>query len=108
MDYFYRISLFSLSLSIFLSLSLTFSLYLSPYSILSVSIYVSLSLPDRPLEFPHSLIVYPELSFADSTMKPGPGAYSPENVLVNKSKLPSYSLGIRHSEYITPLIVEVD
>jgi len=44
----------------------------------------------------------------DSTMKPGPGAYSPENVLVNKSKLPSYSLGIRHSEYITPLIVEVD
>lgn len=44
----------------------------------------------------------------DSTMKPGPGAYSPEMVLVNNRRLPSYSLGIRHSEYITPLIVEVE
>lgn len=43
----------------------------------------------------------------DSTMKPGPGAHSPEKVLINKTQAPSFSLGIRHSEYITPLITDV-
>ena len=43
----------------------------------------------------------------DSTIKPGPGAYSPEKVYVNKTSAPKFSMGIRHSEYITPLIVEV-
>ena len=46
--------------------------------------------------------------FADSTRKPGPGAYSPENVRIDKPNLPSFSLGIRHSEFITPLIVGVE
>lgn len=45
--------------------------------------------------------------FTDSTMKPGPGAHSPEKVLINKTQAPSFSLGIRHSEYITPLITDV-
>lgn len=40
-------------------------------------------------------------------MKPGPGAHSPEKVLINKTQAPSFSLGIRHSEYITPLITDV-
>ncbi len=44
---------------------------------------------------------------ADSTLKPGPGAYSPEKVSVNKATAPKFSLGIRHSEYVTPLIIEV-
>lgn len=40
-------------------------------------------------------------------MKPGPGAYSPERVYLNKSQAPRFSMGIRHSEFITPLILEV-
>lgn len=43
----------------------------------------------------------------DNTNKPGPGAHKPENVTVNKRKYPSHSLGIRHSEFVVPLIVEV-
>lgn len=43
----------------------------------------------------------------DNTNKPGPGTHRPENVTVNKRKYPSHSLGIRHSEFVVPLIVEV-
>lgn len=43
----------------------------------------------------------------DSTQKPGPGAHMPEKVKVNGKSAPSFSLGIRHSEFITPLIVEI-
>jgi len=43
----------------------------------------------------------------DSTQKPGPGAHMPERVKVNGKSAPSFSLGIRHSEFITPLIVEI-
>lgn len=43
----------------------------------------------------------------DSATKPGPGAHSPEKVTVNKRKYPSHSLGIRHSEFVCPLIVVV-
>ena len=40
----------------------------------------------------------------DKTKKPGPGAHYPENVSITKEKVPNYSMGIRHSEYITPFI----
>lgn len=40
----------------------------------------------------------------DKTNKPGPGKYYPENVKINKKSVPMYSMGIRHSEYIAPLI----
>lgn len=43
----------------------------------------------------------------DSTKKPGPGAYNPEKVTVHKVRAPAYSLGIRHSEFVTPLVVNV-
>jgi hypothetical protein len=43
----------------------------------------------------------------DSTVKPGPGTHSPERVLINKNSAPNYSFGIRHSQYVAPLIVEV-
>jgi len=43
----------------------------------------------------------------DNTRKPGPGAHSPERVYVNKRKAPAVSMGIRHSEFITPLIIDV-
>jgi hypothetical protein len=47
------------------------------------------------------------LSCADTTQKPGPGAHSPEKVKVTKHNPPAYSMGIRHSEYLCPLIIEV-
>ena len=55
----------------------------------------------------------------DKTVKPGPGnvlvyllvihplcigAHYPENVKINAESMPKYSMGIRHSEYITPYI----
>lgn len=43
----------------------------------------------------------------DSTTKPGPGAHSPEKVTIDKKRAPGYSMGVRHSEYTTPLIVDV-
>ena len=39
--------------------------------------------------------------------RPGPGSHSPEKVYANKPRAPKFSMGIRHSEYLTPLIVEV-
>lgn len=36
---------------------------------------------------------------------PGPGTYCPE--MTTQSKAPSFSFGLRHSEYIAPLIVNV-
>ncbi|XP_063404953.1 ciliary microtubule associated protein 1A-like isoform X2 [Mytilus trossulus] len=41
----------------------------------------------------------------DTTKKPGPGAHSPENVWMHKVKQPAPSFGIRHSQYLAPLII---
>nr|XP_033812392.1 outer dense fiber protein 3-like protein 2 [Geotrypetes seraphini] len=41
-----------------------------------------------------------------SFQTPGPGAYSPEKVITHKARAPSYTLGIRHSDFLTPLIVD--
>lgn len=46
-------------------------------------------------------------SFLDATKKPGPGAHSPEKVTISKKSAPAHSMGIRHSEYICPLIIDV-
>ncbi|GAA6228993.1 outer dense fiber protein 3-like [Lates japonicus] len=43
----------------------------------------------------------------ETTKKPGPGAHYPEHVTLTKGKAPSFSFGLRHSEYISPLIVNV-
>jgi hypothetical protein len=43
----------------------------------------------------------------DQTKKPGPGAHNPEKVVANKKNAPAFSMGVRHSEYLTPLIVDV-
>ncbi|KAH0625814.1 hypothetical protein JD844_034097 [Phrynosoma platyrhinos] len=37
---------------------------------------------------------------------PGPGAHSPEKVTVHRTGAPSYSLGIRHSDFLMPLILD--
>lgn len=42
----------------------------------------------------------------DSTKKPGPGTHSPEKVNMTKRNGPSYSMGVKHSDYTTPLIVD--
>ncbi|KAK2143268.1 hypothetical protein LSH36_858g00031 [Paralvinella palmiformis] len=46
------------------------------------------------------------IGVGDNTRKPGPGAHSPEKVIVNKRAAPQFSFGIRHSSYITPIIVQ--
>lgn len=43
----------------------------------------------------------------DATKKPGPGAHRPENVVLNKPKAAAFSMGVRHSDYLTPLIVDI-
>ncbi|XP_057696532.1 outer dense fiber protein 3-like protein 2b [Corythoichthys intestinalis] len=43
----------------------------------------------------------------DSTEKPGPGAYNPEKVTVHKARAPAFSMGIKHSEFVTPLVVTI-
>jgi hypothetical protein len=40
----------------------------------------------------------------DKTRKPGPGTHWPEKVTINKKSVPKYSMGVKHSEYITPFI----
>ncbi|XP_077328950.1 ciliary microtubule associated protein 1A-like [Lithobates pipiens] len=44
----------------------------------------------------------------DTTQKPGPGTYSPEKVFLSRPQAPQISFGIRHSEYVAPLIVDVE
>ena len=44
----------------------------------------------------------------DMTVKPGPGTYYPEKVTINRPKAPGFSGGVRHSDYITPLITRED
>ncbi|XP_055514839.1 outer dense fiber protein 3-like protein 2 [Leucoraja erinacea] len=41
------------------------------------------------------------------TQKPGPGAHSPEKVTITNPSVPAFSLGMRHSEYVTPLIINM-
>ncbi|XP_020784541.1 outer dense fiber protein 3-like protein 2a [Boleophthalmus pectinirostris] len=38
---------------------------------------------------------------------PGPGAYSPEKFYLHLPKRPAFTMGIRHSEFVTPLVVDV-
>ncbi|XP_063145371.1 protein CIMAP1D [Candoia aspera] len=37
---------------------------------------------------------------------PGPGSHSPEKVTVHRAGAPSYSFGVRHSEYLMPFIAD--
>ncbi|XP_074489349.1 ciliary microtubule associated protein 1B [Sebastes fasciatus] len=43
----------------------------------------------------------------ETTKKPGPGAHYPEQVTFTRAKAPSFSFGLRHSEFISPLILDV-
>ncbi|KAM6937882.1 ciliary microtubule associated protein 1B [Xenentodon cancila] len=44
----------------------------------------------------------------DNTEKPGPGAYYPERVTFTGSAAPSFTFGLRHSQYIAPLFINMD
>ncbi|XP_054475786.1 outer dense fiber protein 3-B [Anoplopoma fimbria] len=41
----------------------------------------------------------------ETTKKPGPGAHCPEQVTFTRAKAPSFSFGLRHSEFLSPLII---
>ncbi|XP_061636495.1 outer dense fiber protein 3-like protein 2b isoform X2 [Phyllopteryx taeniolatus] len=43
----------------------------------------------------------------DGTEKPGPGTYNPEKVTAHKARAPAFSMGIRHSEFVTPLVITI-
>ena len=70
------------------------------YSTVSTDLYKTRA----PAYFMGRRVFMPE----DNTQKPGPGTYSPEKVTANKPQAPSYSTGIRHSEFTTPLITKAD
>uniref|UniRef100_A0A8C6TWD3 Outer dense fiber of sperm tails 3-like 2a n=1 Tax=Neogobius melanostomus TaxID=47308 RepID=A0A8C6TWD3_9GOBI len=42
-----------------------------------------------------------------ASSNPGPGTYSPEKFYQHLPKQPGFTMGIRHSEFVTPLVVEV-
>ncbi|XP_074548748.1 outer dense fiber protein 3-like protein 2a isoform X2 [Halichoeres trimaculatus] len=42
-----------------------------------------------------------------SSSIPGPGTYSPEKLHMHLPKPPACTMGIRHSEFVTPLVVQV-
>ncbi|KAA8582014.1 hypothetical protein FQN60_008754 [Etheostoma spectabile] len=42
-----------------------------------------------------------------SSAIPGPGTYSPEKFHGHLPKPPAFTLGVRHSEFVTPLVVDV-
>ncbi|XP_038130352.1 outer dense fiber protein 3-like protein 2a isoform X1 [Cyprinodon tularosa] len=44
---------------------------------------------------------------SSSSVAPGPGTYSPEKTYRHLHKSPSFTMGIRHSEFVTPLVVNV-
>ncbi|KAF7698887.1 outer dense fiber protein 3-B-like [Silurus meridionalis] len=43
----------------------------------------------------------------DRSQNPGPGAHYPEQVTFTRPKAPSFTFGVRHSEHLAPLILEV-
>uniref|UniRef100_A0A3Q3K026 Outer dense fiber of sperm tails 3-like 2a n=1 Tax=Monopterus albus TaxID=43700 RepID=A0A3Q3K026_MONAL len=42
-----------------------------------------------------------------SSVIPGPGTYSPEKFYLHLPKSPGFSMGIRHTEFVTPLVVHI-
>ncbi|KAM7002139.1 ciliary microtubule associated protein 1B [Tautogolabrus adspersus] len=56
---------------------------------------------------PHFSMIGRNFTPRDSTKKPGPGAHYPERVTNTRAKAPSFSFGLRHSQYIAPLIEDV-
>lgn len=58
------------------------------------------------MKAPHYSLMARNYMPGDSVKKPGPGAHRPEEVYINRPSAPSHSLGIRHSEFTTPIITE--
>ncbi|XP_074534099.1 ciliary microtubule associated protein 1B [Halichoeres trimaculatus] len=53
---------------------------------------------------PHFSMTGRNFTPGDLTQKPGPGAHYPERVSNTRPKAPSFSFGLRHSQYIAPII----
>lgn len=56
---------------------------------------------------PHYSMTSRNVMPGDTTQKPGPGAHCPETVYIHKRAAPNFSFGIKHTQYMAPLIVEV-
>jgi len=63
------------------------------YKVCNPNIYLSKG-PAYSIKGRHDVIT-------DKIRKPGPGAYTPEKVWLHKKTAPSFSFGVRHTEYIT-------
>lgn len=57
---------------------------------------------------PHFSMTGRNFTPGEGTRTPGPGTYCPEMVTSTKSKAPSFSFGLRHSDFTAPLVVEAD
>uniref|UniRef100_A0A3B1K7N9 Ciliary microtubule associated protein 1B n=1 Tax=Astyanax mexicanus TaxID=7994 RepID=A0A3B1K7N9_ASTMX len=68
------------------------------YSVVDPNIYTPRS--------PHYSMTGRNMMPGDTTKKPGPGTYCPEQVTFTRLKAPSFSFGIRHSEYTAPPIID--
>ncbi|RVE71933.1 hypothetical protein OJAV_G00056870 [Oryzias javanicus] len=44
----------------------------------------------------------------EAAQKPGPGAYYPERVTFTRAKAPSFTFGLRHSQYVSPFIRDME
>ncbi|XP_007233327.2 outer dense fiber protein 3-like protein 2b [Astyanax mexicanus] len=44
---------------------------------------------------------------SETMPRPGPGSHNPENVTTHKPRAPAFTLGIRHSDFVTPLVVHL-
>lgn len=45
---------------------------------------------------------------SDATCKPGPGTHCPEKVKAHLPRAPSFTIGVRHSEFVTPLVIDLN
>ncbi|XP_066503143.1 outer dense fiber protein 3-like protein 2b [Hoplias malabaricus] len=61
-------------------------------------------LPRQPA---YSMLGRHESSPGEITLRPGPGSYNPEKVTAHKPRPPAFTLGFKHSEFVTPLVVNI-
>ncbi|XP_004611915.2 outer dense fiber protein 3-like protein 1 [Sorex araneus] len=43
----------------------------------------------------------------DHTPRPGPGSHEVQQVVLHKPHIPAFSMGVKHSSHLTPLIVDI-
>ncbi|XP_068460173.1 ciliary microtubule associated protein 1B [Clinocottus analis] len=56
---------------------------------------------------PHISMLGRNFPPGETSRKPGPGAHYPEQVTSTRAQAPSFSFGLRHSDFLSPLIIDV-